>query len=212
MRRRTITLVVVGLVMALFVLPAAAQTLFEDAMLEEEPVEQEYPYLSYGYDEESHSVFYGVVEESDGDDPDLDCAIPEGAVVEIDDDGLVSYTVEGEEPVDLPEDCHTVDIEGPNGQVNHGQFVSNMVHALKAEYYAADDAKEMYGPFGQWVKQFAHDKEIGKDDLKVKADPDGDDDLEPLELEAADADDDDEPGKGKDKNKDKGNGKGKKNG
>jgi hypothetical protein len=212
MRRRTITLVVVGLVMALFVLPAAAQSMFEDAMLEEEPVEQEYPYLSYGYDEESHSVFYGVVEEPEGEDPDLDCTFPPGAVVTIDEDtGAVSYVVGDDDPVDVPEDCRTVDIEGPNGQVNHGQFVSNMVRALKADYYAVDDAKEMYGPFGQWVKQFAHDNEIGKDDLKVKADPDGDDDLEPLELEAADADDDDEPGHGKDKNKDKGQGKGKNN-
>ena len=207
MRRRTITLVVVGLVMALFVLPAAA-SMFDDAMLDEEVVEEamEVPYLTYDYNEELHTVFFGL-EDNEEADPQLDCVIPDGVTVAIDEDGVIEVTgdVEGE-PYVFPDGCEAVNIEGPNGQVNHGQFVSNMVHALKAEY-----DRDMYGPFGQWVKEFAHDKEIGKDDLKVKADPDGDDDLEPLELEAADADDDDEPGHGKDKNKDKGQGKGKKN-
>ena len=201
MRRRTITLVVVGLVMALFVLPAAADELFGPEA--EEVVEDEYPNLSLWYDEGSHNVFYSLVDEPEEADDPLDCTVPDGITVVVDEEsGEITY--EGDfdgEAYDLPDDCYVVNIEGPNGQVNHGQFVSNMVRALKADYYAADDAKEMYGPFGQWVKQFAHDKEIGKDN--------GDDDLEPLELEAADADDDDGPGHGKDKNKDKGKGKGK---
>ena len=62
------------------------------------------------------------------------------------------FDEEGEEILEtddiaLSEDCIPVDIEGPNGQVNHGTFVSNMVHDLKDGY-----SKDM-GPFGQWVKQ-----------------------------------------------------------
>ena len=200
MRRRTITVVVVGLVMALFVLPAAAQTLFEDAMEPDKAVEDALYELDYGYDADSHVVLYGLFERpAEGEEP-VEC-LPDDSelIIEVDPD-TGEITVEGE----LPEGCMPVNIEGPNGQVNHGQFVSNMVHALKAEY-----DKDMYGPFGQWVKQFAHDDEIGKGDLKVKADSDGDDDLESLELEAADEDDDDGRGHGKDKNKDKGKGKGK---
>lgn len=203
MRRRTITLVVVGLVMALFVLPAAAQAVLDSEPEPEEAVEDAMYELEFFYDKDSHIVHFGFVGEPEPGEELLDCSVPEGVVVEVDEDtGEVTYVVdEGEDPFLPPEGCEAVNIEGPNGQVNHGQFVSNMVHALKAEY-----DKDTYGPFGQWVKQFAHDEEIGKGDTKVKA---GDDDLEPLELEAADADDDDEPGHGKDKNKDKGKGQGK---
>ena len=205
MRRRTITLVVVGLVMALFVLPAAAQIAFETEPEPEEAVEEAMYELEFFYDEDAHVVHYGFVGDPESGEEPLDCSVPEGVVVEVDEEtGEITYVVgDGEDPFLPEEGCEAVNIEGPNGQVNHGQFVSNMVHALKAEY-----DRDMYGPFGQWVKEFAHDTEIGKGDLKVKA---GDDDLEPLELEAADADDDDEPGHGKDKNKDKGQGKGKKN-
>ncbi len=167
MRRRTITLVVMGLVMALFVLPAAADVMLSD----EEPADVEYE-LDYEYDDINRLVFYRIFDPADGEAPD--CEIPEDVTVVVDPDTReVSYENDGE-PFELPDGCRVVDIEGPNGQVNHGTFVSNMVHDLKAEY-----DKDMYGPFGQWVKQFAHDKEIGKDDLKVFAegdDVDGDDD------------------------------------
>ena len=139
MRRRTITLVVVGLVLALFVLPAAAQ-----ALLGSEPeaadtiAVPEVPYLSYDYYEDSHVVFYGI---DDEEPADLDCEIPDDAELEVvfDDEGEiteVNVTNPGEtDPTfKVSEDCIPVLIEGPNGQVNHGQFVSNMVHDLKDGY------------------------------------------------------------------------------
>ncbi len=190
MRRRTITLVVVGLVLALFVLPAAAQELFVEASPSLEDASDAATYeLNYNYDPDSHVVFYGIGElPGEGDEtPPLDCTLPEGVTVEVDEEtGEVTYVVEvGEEPYVLSEGCRAVLIEGPNGQVNHGQFVSNMVHDLKADY-----DKDVYGPFGQWVKEFAHDKEIGKGDLKVWAN----DDDELVELEVAELDGDEADG------------------
>ena len=174
MRRRTITQVVVGLVLALFVLPAAA----EIALTDEEP-EPEYPYASYGYYEDDHVVTYGIAVEPIDDEVLVDCSELEGITFIVEEDpatGDVTVTPSG----DLPDGCSAVSIEGPNGQVNHGQFVSSMVHAYKEDY-----DKETNGPFGQFLKDIKHDKEIGKGDLQVK--PDNGDDLEPLE--AAELDD-----------------------
>ena len=108
-------------------------------------------------------------------------------------------------PDDAPEDftlaenCMAVLIEGPNGQVNHGTFVSSMVHALKVDY-----DKDTHGPFGQRVKEFAHDKKIGKGDLQVKVE--NGDDGDEGGLEAASETRPDKPeksnnGKAKGKNK-----------
>lgn len=218
MRRRTITLVVVGLVLALFVLPAAAnEFLGEEDVIADEPV----PYLTYDYDVDSHVVFYGIEDGEEPADPRLDCRIPDDVelTVTVDEDGEISYEIVPGEPdpdadpdavpFALPEECIPVLIEGPNGQVNHGQFVSNMVHDLKEDY-----DKDAHGPFGQWVKLFAHDTEIGKGDLKVKANTDGD-------LSTADADDletagdeskPDKPDKPNNGNKGNKENKGKKNG
>ena len=175
MRRRTITLVIVGLVLALFVLPAAAETLLaEDTEAEE--VEYE---LATEYDPGSHVAFYGIFEVDDDPDPEapLPCVfedgwIQDGEFAELDDDGnLVFLDSDGEEvDVLIPDDCTPVLIEGPNGQVNHGQYVSNMIHAVKGEH-----DKGMHGPFGQWVKGLAHFD--GVENFK----PDKGDDLEPLE-------------------------------
>jgi len=219
MRRRTITLVVVGLVLALFVLPAAAN----EFLGEDDDVDEiDRPYLTYDYDEPSHVVFYGIedraVAPGEDEDPLLDCRIPDGVelAVTVDDDGVISYEIVPGEPdpdadpdaapFELPEECIPVLIEGPNGQVNHGQFVSNMVHDLKEDY-----DKDVNGPFGQWVKLFAHDKEIGKGDLKVKANTDGDlstTDADDLEA-AGDESKPDKPDKGNKGNKEN---RGKKNG
>ena len=189
MRRRTITLVVVGLVLALFVLPAAAQ-----AWLGDEPVveaEEVVPPVitgdSWDYYTGPHVVMYTYPVP---DDLPPDCSLAEGVIPLVEDgelvydgDQLVFVNSEGVVVVidDLDAACRAVLIEGPNGQVNHGQFVSNMVHDLKSAYDKED------GPFGQWVQKFAHDDQIGKGPLKVKANED-----DPGVAELAEADDDDD--------------------
>ncbi len=207
MRRRTITLVVVGLVMALFVLPAAA-----NAMLGDTPAEDDLE-LDYGYDEVNHQVFYRIFDASEEPDPDAgDCFLAEGWSVEEDPDGGFIYLDEnGDEVADfaLNDGCIPVDIEGPNGQVNHGTFVSSMVHELKEEY-----DKDTMGPFGQWVKEFAHDDKIGKGDLKVYADGDDvdGDDIDDGDDAASTSsfDKSEKPEKSEKSNNGKGNGKGNK--
>ena len=170
MRRRTITLVIVGLVLALFVLPAAANEILGDDP-EATVAEEDVAPVSFGYDEVNHVVFYNV---SDGEDPPVDCT--EEAVAVIDSEGDITGA---------PEGCDALLIEGPNGQVNHGQFVSSMVHLFKDGY-----EKSEHGPFGQFLKDIKHDKEIGKGLLQVKPDKDGD--LDPLE--AAELDDEGDEG------------------
>ena len=75
--------------------------------------------------------------------PSLDCELLEGVTVEIDPDDLVIVSGGA-----LPEGCSALNVEGPNGQVNHGSFVSAAVHALK-EGFEGDV------PFGRYVTQFA---------------------------------------------------------
>ena len=174
MRRRTITLVVVGLVLALFVLPAAAQAVLEDVSVTADAIEPEpVPYLTYGYEPVSHVVFYGIENDEGEPAPDqLNCEIPDGVVITVDigDDGVITYIVtKGDLPVGFEADCMPVLIEGPNGQLNFGQFVSNMVHALKDGSGVEGYDKEN-GPFGQWVKQFTHDDAM-KELLKADDDP-----------------------------------------
>jgi hypothetical protein len=179
MRRRTITLVVVGLALALFVVPAAASALIEDTEAEYELVTE--------YDAEAHVALYGIFEVEEDPDPESPCTfedgwLPEGGSAELDDDGEVVFVDEnGDElTVTVPPDCTPVLIEGPNGQVNHGQWVSNMVHAVKAAH-----VKDDHGPFGQWVKGLAQFDGVENE----KAD--GDDGA----LKIAELDDDDDEGK-----------------
>ncbi|NNC41218.1 MAG: hypothetical protein HKN95_11040 [Acidimicrobiia bacterium] len=189
MRRRTITLVVVGLVMALFVLPAAAEIALTD-----DTEEAEYELVTE-YDANAHVALYEILKVSSEDPPEPaePCEFGDWYAnvesAELDDDGNLVFLAEnGDElTVTVPEGCTPVLIEGPNGQVNHGQYVSNMVHALKEVH-----DKDMHGPFGQFLKGIKQDKEIGKGDLQVK--PDKGDDLDPLE--AAELDDDGDDGDG----------------
>lgn len=182
MRRRTITLVVVGLVMALFVLPAAASALLADT----EEVEYE---LVTEYDPDSHVALYEILELSSEDPPEPvePCDFGEWYAdvdsAELDEAGdIVFFDEKGVElTITVPPDCTPVLIEGPNGQVNHGQWVSNMIHAVKGQH-----VKEDHGPFGQWVKGLAHFDGVENEK------PDKDDDLEPLKAAELDDDGDDD--------------------
>ncbi len=105
--------------------------------------------VSY-YESVVHVVIYGF--EAPGDDP-LSCEVPPPNV---------SLGPGGEVIADgpLPEGCSALNVEGPNGQVNHGTFVSAFVHALKASF-------EGDMPFGRYVRQFGK-SDLGKGDDHVK--------------------------------------------
>ncbi len=114
------------------------------------------------YDSWFHVLIYGF-ESPDASEP-LDCSLPEGVTtVEIDPDGMVTVVSDpvSDPPWELPEDCSALNAEGPNGQVNHGGFVSALVHTLK-EGFEGDT------PFGRYVRQ------IAGSDLGKGSDGDGD--------------------------------------
>ncbi len=143
---------------AMSVLGAGALPAFAD---DHEPVKV--------YDEEQHILMFAV----DGDcmlDAEMDIAF----TVE---DGAISFEVvpeedevvdeETTEPVVVDEDdeatdplgnCYPFSVEGPNGQVNHGTFVSNLMHALKEMGIKGSDKKEFKAAL----------KGYGKGDMQVK--------------------------------------------
>jgi hypothetical protein len=107
--------------------------------------------LTEGYDADNHKLVWGVADhpEAEGTTATLDCQIQGTFTYTVDDAGQV-VTLVGEDglpaayqPVDetadpVPydptgEECvlTVTDVEGPNGQVNHGTIVSSFVHALK---------------------------------------------------------------------------------
>lgn len=128
-------------------------------------------------DEVLQLLIFGI---STPDAEAVDCSIPDGVVLERDDDPLSGdagvTVVEGE--WEVPESCSLVHVAGPNGQVNHGQVVSNFVHALKAMDRSAIDV-----PFGQLVRQ------IAGSDLGKEAADDVDDDEFELDDDSDEADD-----------------------
>lgn len=66
------------------------------------------------------------------------------------------------DPADDPVECVALNVEGPNGQVNHGSMVSSFVHWLKgdeAKLKLSEELQDM--PKGQLVKRFAHE-DFGK--------------------------------------------------
>jgi hypothetical protein len=115
-------------------------------------------------------VFYWGFEEDDV--PECEAAEPTGG-------GIFGLPVDPG-TTDPVENCHVLDVAGPNGQVNHGTMVSAFVHALK------DGSLDLEGyddlPKGQMVKGLAH-LDFGK----------GFNDHEPDGDELADGDDGDGP-------------------
>lgn len=132
-----------------------------------------------------------AINSAEAEEP-VDCSVPEDVVLERSEDEETGETdisvVEGD--WEVPEGCTVVDVAGPNGQVNHGQVVSNFVHALKALDRSGIDV-----PFGQLLRQIAG-SDLGK---KVAADEaedsDDADDLDDLD-EGEDDDEDDDDGNG----------------
>ncbi len=113
--------------------------------------------LTEGYDPDNHNLVWGVADHPDSEDFDgtLDCRLVSGTYTyEADEDGKVvvladdtgtdaTYIqVDDEDPAttestvaygDTGGECEltATNVEGPNGQVNHGTVVSSFVRALK---------------------------------------------------------------------------------
>jgi hypothetical protein len=119
-------------------------------------------------------VFYWGLQD---DDPLVECEVAEsgppstGSFLPI--PGLVA----------LPIECVKLNVEGPNGQVNHGSMVSAFVHWLKdkGQTVLSDELVNM--PKGQLVKRLAQE-DFGKGNFDL-LDPDG---LTGAEVETEEAD------------------------
>lgn len=85
--------------------------------------------------------------------------------------------------------CEVLDVSGPNGQVNHGSFVSSFVHWLKDD---GMKALKYDGPKGQLVK-WASGQDFGKGSDEYHGGPVKD---AVADLEKSDLDDDDDDGNG----------------
>ncbi|MEX0946065.1 MAG: hypothetical protein WD064_01720 [Acidimicrobiia bacterium] len=106
--------------------------------------------LTEGYDSDNHTLVWGVADHPDSEDfvGTVDCRLETGSYdYEADEDGKVvvltddqgaavqyASTEDGEPTDDTEGECSltATNVEGPNGQVNHGSVVSSFVHALKA--------------------------------------------------------------------------------
>lgn len=169
-RRR---IVVLGVLLAMAIVPTAA--LASDHLEDDVDTESEDRHpdviVGFDYDELAHLLVFAL-NAAEAEDP-VDCTAPEDVVLERAEDpetgDLEVTVVEGD--WEVPDGCAFVDVEGPNGQVNHGQVVSSFVHALKAL-----DLSHLDVPFGQLVRQIAG-SDLGQGDQKVRVgDVDEDDD------------------------------------
>ncbi len=145
-RRGLITTLLVGALLAVSGLAAASPGSPHPA---DADAEELFAPIAYEYLEDQHLLVYWLITEDE-----VDCT--------------------GE--IELPEECHGIDVAGPNGQINHGTIMSAFVHSLKDI--------EFDGPRGQAVRELAH-SDLGKGDQQVKTGDVTDDD---------DDDDDDEIG------------------
>ena len=126
------------------------------------------------YDEVEHIYRFAT--------PEGDCMLMEEVTVSYEpgEDGSILFAVsqapEGEDPV-LLEGCVGISVEGPNGQVNHGTFVSSMMHALKELGIKGSDKKEFKAAL----------KGYGKGEMQVKV-KDVDDELTVEDADSTDTD------------------------
>jgi len=167
MRKNVRTIVVLIGVLSLLSLPLVA--IADESIESGDPgsVPADEPLVGYVYDSMFHVLVYGFNDPAPADP--LDCTPIDPVTFEIDDEGQV--TVIGG---DLPAGCSALSVEGPNGQVNHGTFVSALAHAIRSGF--DDDT-----PFGHYLREFAK-SDLGKGDDHVKG-TDGTEEPEPSEAE-----------------------------
>lgn len=156
-----IALMAVGVLMAL---PAFAQSDGEDL----DPADR---VLVHGYDPAAMQLLWSEMM-GNSDTAEEECNLTEGEyeyeVDEISGDVSITPVVdEGDDPADPVElgDCqlNTTDVEGPQGQVNHGTVVSNFVQDLK-EYL---DEAGYEGGIGCYVRIIAQ-SDYGKGEQQVR--------------------------------------------
>jgi hypothetical protein len=137
--------------------------------------------LSYDYDPANHVLFVTLnpEEQDEGVEP-TSCSLEEAGELEIIVDETTGAVTGG------PTGCSGIFVEGPQGQVNHGTFVSNWVHWLKENAFTTFGYE---GPRGQLVRLIAQSA-LGKGDdqvltseaqeeAEIEADSDGEDDHGP---------------------------------
>ncbi len=168
-RRALIVLVAV----ATAVVPTAALA-FDDADSDDGALEEtrQEVFVDFDYNEMSRLLAFAL-RAADIPEP-IDCAAPDGVTLgsSIDPDTGDLVVTASDGAWEAPERCTFVDVTGPNGQVNHGQVVSNFVHALKTAF----DKSELGVPFGQLIKQMAG-SDLGKGDQHIRVgDVDGEED------------------------------------
>lgn len=145
-----------GLVALAGILPMAlAGTALADPPFQAEELDTR---LSYDYDSTSHVLFVALnpEEPTEGAEP-TSCSLEEAGALQITVDETTGAVTGG------PTGCSGIFVEGPQGQVNHGTFVSNWVHWLKDNAFTTFGYE---GPRGQLVRLIAR-SDLGKGDEQV---------------------------------------------
>ena len=153
MMKKMLSAAVVASVLMVGALPAFA---------EEDPVPV--------YDEDEHILMFAVEGECAIDaDMDIVYTVAEDGSITFEvvvDESVVeaapTLVVDDSEAVDPFAGCHPFSVEGPNGQVNHGTFVSNLMHALKEMGVKGSDKKAFKAAL----------EDYGKGPMQVKANDD----------------------------------------
>ena len=169
-RRGSITTLLVGALLAVSGLAAATPDSPHPA---DADAEELFAPIAYEYVEDQHLLVYWLVSGEPTEDEMVDCT--EG-LVDLQEVAETAATLDGElaPEVELPEGCHSIDVTGPNGQINHGTIMSAFVHSLKDI--------EFDGPRGHAVRELAH-SDLGKGDQQVQTgdvtdnEEDGDDEI-----------------------------------
>ncbi|MGH9051889.1 MAG: hypothetical protein ACRDWX_02535 [Acidimicrobiia bacterium] len=114
--------------------------------------------LSYDYDPDNHVLFVALNPEEleEGAEP-TSCSLEEAGALQISVDETTGAVTGG------PTGCSGIFVEGPQGQVNHGTFVSNWVHWLKDNAFTTFQYE---GPRGQLVRLIAQ-SDLGKGEDQV---------------------------------------------
>jgi hypothetical protein len=145
-----------GLVALMGILPMAlVGTALADPPFQAEELDTR---LSYDYDSAGHVLFVALnpEEPTEGVEP-TSCSLEEAEALQITVDETTGVVTGG------PTGCSGIFVEGPQGQVNHGTFVSNWVHWLKDNAFTTFGYE---GPKGQLVRLIAR-RDLGKGDDQV---------------------------------------------
>ncbi|MBK5268354.1 MAG: hypothetical protein JJE47_13055, partial [Acidimicrobiia bacterium] len=119
-----------------------------------------------------------------------DCTLTDEMVIDYTEglDGSLIFSVSVVDSTDVPpllDGCVGISVEGPNGQVNHGTFVSSLMHALKELGIKGSDKKEYKAALAGF----------GKGEMQVKVNDDDEAALTTEDSATLTGDASDHPGK-----------------